>query len=118
MIFQSIFGDINNPYVPNYSNDICSGNFGLIIFLNNILKLVFVIGGLFVFINMVIAGFQFINSGGDPKAIESAWSKIWQSLVGLVIMVISFVIAAIAGQILFNDPTWILKPAIYGPLPC
>lgn len=115
MIFQSIFGDIANPYQGTYKNDIKSGSFGLIFFLNNIVKLVFIIGGLFVFFNLVTAGFQFMNAGGDPKQIEQAWNKIWQSLVGLFIMVVSFVITALAGLVLFGDPTWILKPAIYGP---
>lgn len=113
MILQ-IFGQITPPY-KGYSSNITGGNFGLVALLNNILKLFFVIGGLLAFFNLVVAAFQFLNSGGDPKAIEQAWSKIWQSLVGLIILVISFIIAGLIGWIFFGDVTAILSPQIYGP---
>ncbi|MBI3980488.1 hypothetical protein HY345_00650 [Candidatus Microgenomates bacterium] len=114
MIFQ-IFGNINNPYSGTYQGGIRTGTFGLIFFLNNIVKLAFVVGGLIVFINLIVAGFQFMQSGGEAKNIESAWNKIWQSLIGLVIMVISFLLISLVSFILFGDPTQILKPDLFGP---
>ena len=56
-----------------------------------------------------------MNAGNDPKKIELAWAKIWQSMVGLLIIVASFALAALIGLILFQDASAILKPAIYGP---
>lgn len=115
MKIAQVFGTVNPPpYLNKYTN-IIGANFGLIVLLNNIIRLLFVIGGLLVFLNLVLAGFQFMNSGGDPKQIETAWNKIWQSLIGLTIMVISFVLTAIAGFIFFGDPAFIFKPKIYGP---
>lgn len=114
MIFQVIFGQITPPYKPGYAQGL-TGQFGLILFLNNVLKLMFTVGGLLVFFNLVIAGFQFLNAGGDPKAIEQAWNKIWQSIVGILIMVSSFLIAALIGFIMFGSPQAILFPTIYGP---
>jgi hypothetical protein len=112
------FGRIENPFkklgVPAYGQDV-GPDFGLIVFLNNILKLVVVIAGLFAFFNVIIAGYQFMTAMGDPKGITSAWNKIWQSLVGLVLVAGSFVLAAIFGWLLFGDATAILQPKIYGP---
>jgi hypothetical protein len=88
---------------------------GLVPFLNNILRLIFVIAGLFTFLNLIIAGFGFMSAGGDPKAIEKSWNRIWQSLVGLLIIVGSFLLAAIFGYLLFGRADAILVPQIYGP---
>lgn len=105
------FGCVDNP-LPNSSPN--PGG-GLITLLSNILRLVFVGAGIFAFVRVITAGISFIGAGGDAKKIEQAWSSIWQSLLGLVIIVSSFAIAAIAGQLLFGDPMAILAPEIYGP---
>lgn len=75
----------------------------------NILRIVFFAAGIWSFLNIIIAGYQFMNAGGDPKAITAAWAKIWQSLVGLVIIVSSFIFAAIFGFLIFHDPLFMFK---------
>lgn len=107
---SSIFGRVESP-VAAYGSVFT----GLVPFLNNILRLIFVIAGLYGFLNLVIAGFGFMAAGGDPKAIEKSWSRIWQSLVGLIIIVGSFLLAAILGYLLFGDATAILQPKVWGP---
>jgi hypothetical protein len=78
--------------------------------LNSFLKLIFIVAGLWAFLNLILAGFGFISAGGDPKNVTKAWDKIWQTLVGLLIIVASFLLAAIFGMLLFKDPTAILQP--------
>lgn len=107
---DSIVGPINTP--PGAINWSITG---IVPFLNNIIKFILVIGGIYVLFNIVFAGFQFINAGGDPKNVEKAWNKIWQSLIGLLIMAGSFVLAAIFGYLIFGDATAILNPKIYTP---
>lgn len=105
-----LFGKVTTPYGSGYGSD-----FGaIIIFFTNILRLIFIVAGLFALIKIVIAGFGFISAGGEPKKIEQAWSNIWQSLIGLLIIVSSFVLAAIIGQLFFGDINFILKPTLYG----
>lgn len=111
-----IFGEIKTPYFGEYAQEIEAGKiFGLIAFANNLLKLVIIIAGIFALLNLIIAGFQFMTAGGDPKAVGRASSKIWQSLIGLLIVAASFLLAAIFGWLLFGDPLAILRPTIYGP---
>lgn len=88
---------------------------GLVRFLNNIIKLLIVAGGLFAFFNIILAGYGFMSAGDDPKKMAAAWAKIWQSLMGLLFVAGSFVLAAIFGWLLFGNATAILKPKIYGP---
>jgi hypothetical protein len=92
-----------------------TGKSGLISFANNLLKLIIGVAGLFAFFNIIIAGYTFMSAGGDPKKVEQAWAKIWQSLLGLLFVAGSFVLAAIFGWLIFGDASAILVPKIYGP---
>ena len=89
---------------------------GLIVLFNNILRLLIVIAGIYALLNFILAGYAFMSAGGDPKKVELAWAKIWQSMVGLFIIVGSFALAALLGLILFGSARAILSPKIYGPL--
>lgn len=117
-MFAPIFGQIKNPFsffnASGYTGEV-GPNFGLLVLLNNLLKLFFVIAGLWTFLNFILAGFQFLAASGDPKAIQKAWEKIYWSLIGLLFIVGSFVLAAIFGWLLFGNPSAILNPRIFGP---
>lgn len=113
---DDIVGKVTNPLPPAYKNIAAgSGGGGLILFFTNILRLTFVVAGIYAFINFIIAGYQYMTAGGDSKSLMAAWARIWQSLVGMVIVVGSFALAALLGQLLFGDPTAILSPTLYGP---
>lgn len=113
MTILNIIGGVNPP--PGVSAWGGTNAAGLIPFLSAILKLFVVIAGLYALLNIIFAGYGFISAGGDPKGVEKAWSKIWQSIVGLFIVAASFALAAILGWLIFKDPGAILQPKIYGP---
>ena len=102
-----LFGTIQNP--TNYKG--AQGQ-GLFDFLGNILKFAAVAGGIFLIIQVILAGFEYINANGDTKKLELAWAKIWQSLVGLAIISAAFIIAGVIGRLTGIE---ILTPTIYGP---
>lgn len=107
------FGSIKQPeFITRYGG---LEEQGLIKFFNNILRLLIAGAGLFAFLNIIIAGYQYMSAGGDPKGVSNATNRIWQSLLGLLLIVGSFVLAAIFGYLLFGDATAILQPKIYGP---
>jgi len=106
-----ITGKIKLPDFFKY--DLASGGLGK--FLNNIFMLITAGAGIFALFNFIMAGYSYMSANGDKEKIEQAWSKIWQSVVGLAIVAGAFLIAALAGQILFDNPSFILKPKIYGP---
>lgn len=113
---NDIIGPVNPP--PGVKDWIGSGNeaaSGLVPFFNALIKLLIIGAGLYALLNLIFAGYQFMSAGGDPKNIEKAWAKIWQTLVGLAIITGAFVLTALISWILFKDPTAILAPKITGP---
>jgi hypothetical protein len=110
---SGVIGTVPNP-LQGYGNFNDSGS-GVVVFFTNILRLVFVAAGVMAFINLIVAGFQYMTAAGDSKAVAAAWNRIQYSLIGLVILVASFAIAAVLGAVLFGDAMFILKPKIYGP---
>lgn len=84
-------------------------------FFTNILRLVFVGAGIYALINLIVAGFTYMQAGGDTKMLAAAWARIWQTLLGLVIIVGSFALAALFGYVIFGDAGFMLNPVIYGP---
>lgn len=109
---MGFFGTIDKPPGIEKYGDLQSG---LIPFANNLLRLIILVAGLFAFINVIIAGYSFLGAGGDSKKVEQAWSRIWQSLLGLLFVAGSFVLAAIFGWLVFGDASIIIRPQIYGP---
>ena len=85
------------------------------LFISNLLKLITIGAGIFVVINFVLAGFNYITAAGDEKKIETALAMITNSVIGLAIIAGSYVLAGIVSYLVFGDPTTILKPVIYGP---
>ena len=112
---DDIFGIVSPPPGVSKYGDISES--GLINFANNLFKLLIAGGGLYAFINIILAGFTFMSAAGDAKKIEQSVAKIWQSVLGLGLMAGSFVGAAVIGWIIFGDATAILSPKIYGPTP-
>jgi len=108
---NDVIGKITPP--PGIKQSLTEG--GLVNFLNAIFRVIIIAGGVYSLINFMFAGFQFISAGGDSKQIEQAWGKIWQSLVGLLILAGSFVLAAIFGKIIFGDYGAIISPKILPP---
>jgi len=106
-MIAGIFGNVSNP--TSYNS---TGGSGLFNFINNILRFTAVIAGLFLVFQIISAGYLYMTANGDPKKTEQAWAKIWQAIVGFIIVAAAFVIAAVIGKITGVNP---LQPVIYGP---
>lgn len=60
--------------------------------LQDILSVSFAIAGAIAFLVVVIAGFQFVISGGDPQKVSKARQTILFAIVGLVVCSSAFII--------------------------
>ena len=118
MILQ--IGIIKNPLeivggTGDGTRGIENTNGGLINFGSNIIRLLIVVAGIYALLNFVMAGLAYITSEGDAQKLEAARSKITNSILGLVIVAASFILAAVAGILLFGNAGVFLAPQIFSP---
>jgi len=98
------FGSITPPVGP-----LGSSVEGIQQLISIILRTLIMFAGIYAVIMIVLAGIAFISASGDPKRISDATSKIWHSVLGFVIAAGAFVLAGIIGEIIYNDPTALLR---------
>lgn len=68
------------------------------------LGIIFTLGAIFTLIFVVLGGIKFITSGGDPAKIASARSTIIYAIVGMVLLILSFVIMYLIQALFINNP--------------
>jgi hypothetical protein len=88
---------------------------GIVIFVSNAIRLFTVIAGVWVMINFLIAGYDYITSKGDASAHTKVRDRITMSVIGLVLIVGSYTIVGVISFLFFGDPGFILNPEITGP---
>lgn len=66
----------------------------------NLLDLVFAIVGLAFFFNLVLAGWDYMMSTGDPKKVTAASSRFTNGLIGLVMAITAFLVVRTIGQVI------------------
>lgn len=71
---------------------------------SSILNYVYGAAGIALLIYLILGGMQMMTSQGDPKAISAAQAKITNAIIGFVIVVISFFILQLLGQVLKIQP--------------
>lgn len=71
----------------------------------NIVRSFITLSGMALFILLLVGGFKYITSGGDPKALESAQKTITYAIGGLVVILLSFLILVLIKTITGVDVT-------------
>lgn len=108
-MFQ-IFGTLTQPEALQNFGSVQSGGLGKL--LNLLFNVLIVAGGIYAVFNFILAGYAFMSAGDDPKKMEAAWGKIYQTAIGLVFLVGSFLLAAVFGQLILGDYGALLNPII------
>lgn len=107
------FGTITKP--PGVENFGGAGEIGILVFLSNLLQLGTVIAGLWVLLNFILAGFEYISSQGDSGAHAKVREKITNSVIGLIIIAVAYTLVAVIGLILFGSASYFLNPTLVTP---
>ncbi len=58
----------------------------------SLVKAVVSLGGVALFLMLLVGGFNFLFSGGDPKKLEQARGTVTQAIVGIIIMSLAYLI--------------------------
>ncbi len=60
--------------------------------IGNVIGYVLGFAGIVLFVLLILGGFKFITSGGDPKAVEGAKKTLTSALAGLAIILLAYLI--------------------------
>ena len=66
------------------------------------LKELEILGGLALFVIVIIAGYKFITSEGDPKKVAEARGTLTMAMAGVLILAIAYLILVIISRITGN----------------
>lgn len=76
------------------------------------LEAIFALGGLVAFVYLIVGGFKYLTAGGDEKAIMAAKQTLTWAIIGLLIVVFSFLILKTLG-----DPGFLNLPLLEFTIP-
>ncbi len=97
--FISLTGlDINEEFQPA-ENFQSVGDIGTVF-----LSIIFGLGAIFTVIFLILGGIKFITSGGDPNKTAAAKSLITYAVIGMVLLILTFVIMYTVQALFINNP--------------
>jgi len=65
---------------------------GLLGVVGTAITLAFGVAGLVAVVYLILGGFNYVTAGGDPEAVEAAKTTIVNAIIGLVIILVSYLI--------------------------
>lgn len=71
--------------------------------ISSIVGFLTIIAALWFFIQIILAGYNWISAGGDSEKTAAAWAKIYNSIIGLIIVVAAWVIVGLIGKLIGLD---------------
>jgi len=108
MVLQ-FFGQITPPSaVPTLGGT--GDTDGLINLLNIVLKLVFVVAGLWSLWNLILAGYLLIAGGVESSKLERVRGVFIWTFLGIVIMISAVLVAGLIGYFVYNNWSAVLNP--------
>lgn len=115
LVIKGVPGGINNPFGSITPPSAIAGKepgAGIGGLIQTIIWILIIGAGIYALFNLILAGYAFMSAGDDAKKVSGAWAKIYQTMIGLAFTAGAFILAAIFGQLIFGDPTFILSPKI------
>ncbi len=68
------------------------------------LSIIFGLGAIFTVVFLILGGIKFITSGGDPNKTAAAKSSITYAVIGMVLLILTFVIMYTVQALFINNP--------------
>lgn len=71
----------------------------------NVVRLALGFAGIVLFLLLIVGGFKYMTSGGDPKAVEGAKKTLTYAIGGLIVILLSYLILVLISTITGVDVT-------------
>ncbi len=89
MRLAKILNFYNYPARNYQVNDVATIK-GFEVIFNNVVTFALGIAGIVFFIMLIVGGFRYIFAGGDPKSAAAARNVITYAIIGLLVLIISY----------------------------
>ncbi|MBP7842964.1 hypothetical protein KA017_03085 [Candidatus Woesebacteria bacterium] len=109
---EEIVGEIDVPKGVDLINSDVDGGIGIVLFISNMIRFVIILGGIWALINIILAAFLYLTGGGKADTHSKVSSKFTMSVIGLLLMIVAYTVAALIGLIFYDNPEFILSPKI------
>ncbi len=113
---SAIIGGVEPPDAVAAINQQSGGDIGLIFFISRIINFANIIAGILVMINFVYSGFLYVTGAGNASNMSKINERMMWSVVGILMIVGSYTLAAIFGLVFYGDPTFVINPTLTGAL--
>lgn len=108
---EELIGEIEVPSGVSELNTE-SGGIGIVLFLSNLITFFLILGGIWIIINLFLAAFAYLTGGGKSDTHTKVRDRVTMSVLGLLLMIGAYSIAAIVGLVFYGNPTYIISPSI------
>ena len=95
---------------PVYAADEPAKLSDIVKILENIIKLLAPAAGIAFLIMLLVGGFQFVTSGGDPKAAGQARTTLTYAIIGIILVVASWLILQLIASLTGANVTEVKIP--------
>jgi hypothetical protein len=114
VLAANVQAEITNPVIGTLGDDSEKANTGAIStrYFVVIWRAIIFVGGLSVLLYLVWGAVEWISAGGDSGKIQKARDKMTQGVVGMIVLVGTFVIAQLISELFFDGQFDLLKLSI------
>lgn len=101
---EIVIDDYNLSGIPNPAPNLTSFNIAGLLKGEDggvdIINLVFIIIGLIFFANLIMVGWEYMMSSGDPKKVQASNTRLVNGIIGLILAFVAFIIVRLITNIL------------------
>lgn len=109
---EEALGTIEPPVGTALYQEKSGQEIGIIFFISIMIKIFTIAVGVYAAFNIILAAFFFFNFSGDSNGTQKARDQFLQSIIGLLIIALSYTLTGIVSLVFFGDPAFILNPKI------
>lgn len=95
---------LNEFFKPGFGTEINTNFTNLGSFINQLLPIIFYLSAFLAFFWLIWGAFQYIVAGGDKENLAKARSRITWAIIGLILVLLAFLVAQFAEQIVTPKP--------------
>ncbi|MCA9368847.1 MAG: hypothetical protein H6773_04555 [Pseudomonadales bacterium] len=97
------------------SGNIGEGDIGILYFASQLFTYITVLAGIWVFANLIFAGYSYITSSGNAQVHAKVRDRVTMSMIGMILIVTVYAVGALLGTIFFGNATYFINPTLEGP---